>query len=416
MALTLALTSLAAVAPANAAYPGSNGKIAFTRSAEGTQDVFVMSADGTGVTNLTNGAIQALAPAWSPDGSQIAFYGSDGTACTAIYVGNATLSSYKQLTSGSECDSTPAWSPDGTMIVFQRDAHVDGGGSSYDILVMKADGSGVRNVTGDYPSNEQLPAWSPDGSKIVYSVGTSIYSVNPDGTGQEFVTAGHDAAWSPNGAKLAFVRDTGNVNGGLVWDIFVSNADGSNAVNLTNSSSRNFSPAWSPDGSRIIFESTREAADPTNCDSAACDYEIYSIPSGGGAASPLTDYDWADRYADWQPRCTITGRGTITGTAGRDIICGSPASDTISGLGGNDVIYGLGGNDVLKGAGGDDLVWGGNGGDRLVGGAGADVHGGGPGADVLSARDGISGNDRLDGGPSSDTCQGDPGDVRVSCP
>jgi hypothetical protein len=96
---------------------------------------------------------------------------------------------------------------------------------------------------------------------------------------------------------------------------------------------------------------------------------------------------------------TISGSGTITGTAGNDVIVGSPGPDTIDGLGGNDLVCGLEGDDVLIGGDGDDQLDGGDDDDTLRGGPGNDRLLGGPGDDKL---DGGAGQDSCDGGDGND--------------
>ena len=103
--------------PAPAAFPGANGKIAFTSDGDGNGDVFVMNADGSGRTNLTNNPAYDIDPAWSPAGNKIAFTsGRDGSL--EIYVMNADGSGQSNLTSNAAIDVEPAWSPAGNKIAF----------------------------------------------------------------------------------------------------------------------------------------------------------------------------------------------------------------------------------------------------------------------------------------------------------
>ena len=86
--ITLVTVAGAAVGTAQAAFPGTNGKIAFESNRDGNEEIYVMNADGTNQTNLTNNAARDYVPAWSPDGSKIAF-GSTRDGNDEIYVMNA---------------------------------------------------------------------------------------------------------------------------------------------------------------------------------------------------------------------------------------------------------------------------------------------------------------------------------------
>jgi len=125
--------------------------------------------------NLTNNPAQDEWPAWSPDGSKILFLSaSDGRG--EIYVMNADGSGVTQLTTmGTAFD--PAWSPDGTKIAFD-----DGN----EIYVINADGSGLRNITNDPAHFDGTPVWSPDGSKIAFESNrdgnAEVYVMNADGS------------------------------------------------------------------------------------------------------------------------------------------------------------------------------------------------------------------------------------------
>src|SRR2546428_645834 len=137
--------------------PGGT-KIAFASSRDGNRDVYMMNADGTGVTRLTNDpGSSAYNPVWSPDGSKIAFwrYCSYCTGNGEIYVMNGGGSGLLNLTNNPAFDERPRWSPDGTQIAFSSDR--DG---NTEIYVINVDGSGLRNLTTN-PPIDIAPACRP---------------------------------------------------------------------------------------------------------------------------------------------------------------------------------------------------------------------------------------------------------------
>src|SRR5437762_1089425 len=97
---------------------GVQGKIAFTSDRDGNDEIYVMNADGTGVTRLTNdnGSFDRQ-PAWSPACDRIAFTKDPG-GNVEIYVMNADGTGATRLTNSVGYDEEPAWSPDGTRIAF----------------------------------------------------------------------------------------------------------------------------------------------------------------------------------------------------------------------------------------------------------------------------------------------------------
>lgn len=136
--------------------------------------------------------------------------------------------------------SAPAWSPDGKQIAWVQ----DGAG----VEVGNADGSGRRLVAKDGGA----PSWAPDGSRLAFSAVTSngpvIEVVNADGSGRRTLAAGSSPEWSPTGEQIAFVR-------GNPADVFRINADGSRETRLTTEAvPRTFRPHWSPDGTKLLVE------------------------------------------------------------------------------------------------------------------------------------------------------------------
>ena len=229
-------------------------RIAFDSDRDGNWQIYVMNADGSGVTSLTDNDAPEGFPAWSPDGRRIAFESTrDGNP--ELYVMNADGSGVTRLTFNNARDWSPAWSPDGRRIAF--DSNHDG---NLEIYVMNADGSGVTRLTHNQ-THDGTPAWSPDGRHIAFASGRDgnleIYVMNADGSGVMRLTDNdaHDGtpAWSPDGRRIAFTSERDGKD-----EIYMINADGSGVTRFTYNGARDSFPAWSPDGRRIAFQSDRD--------------------------------------------------------------------------------------------------------------------------------------------------------------
>ena len=228
-------------------------QLAYASEVAGNLDVFVATvAPGAGPRRLTASSRDEFSPAWSPDGRYIAYRMNPVRSDVGdIWVMRANGSGKRNLTRSPQvADWSPAWSPDGTRIAYFSMA---GGGG--DVWVMRADGSRRRNLTRDAGLNE-YPAWSPDGRRLAFNSHRDgqfeIYRANVHGSGQVDLTR-HPArdqwpAWSPDGTLIAFMSERDGSE-----DVFVMRPDGSGVRNLTRTDALDEShPAWMPDG-RLSF-------------------------------------------------------------------------------------------------------------------------------------------------------------------
>ena len=177
----IVLVALAtAVASARATTPGVNGKLAFRSNRDGNNEIYVMSADGSGSTRLTSNPAPDSQPTWSPDGTLIAFT-SPRSGNNEIYVMNADGSDLAPVTDTSWNEFQPAWSPDGSKIALSSDRT----GTEEITLLDLASGTETPLTSA---GKNSFPAWSPDGSKISFfstrDGNQELYAMNADGSDQ----------------------------------------------------------------------------------------------------------------------------------------------------------------------------------------------------------------------------------------
>jgi Tol biopolymer transport system component len=148
----------------------------------------------------------------------------------------------------------PAWSPDGTRLAFCTTA-----GSNYgQIRIVNADGKGKRQLT-HLKTGVCFPEWSPDGKEIVVTLfeptSTSLAIVDENGTLVRNLGPGSEAHWSPDGKQLLFLRPMPLSRvGSAIW---IMRADGSDAREILQDSSRSVQASWLASGKGILFSSGR---------------------------------------------------------------------------------------------------------------------------------------------------------------
>ena len=332
-----------------------SGEIAYIRERTATPGVFYASGKpGPAGADLHS-------PSWSPDGTHVVYsryYQKRSSEPTPLFSPNPNFqvagttflpaydptgarfatttfnpdqtSSLKIVPEGQPAHSilenkqlmlAPQWSPDGRQIVFgiggftafldfasggQKPADPVNGGAQ--VALINADGSGFHLITTG-PNNNGFPSFSADGKHIVYRTagpeGEGLRILNLADHSTTTLTSEYDnfPVWSPRNDLIAFIR---KIDGN--FEVFTIHPDGKDLKQLTNSPGNEAHLAWSPDGERILFTSTRMGfKDEALYTMAPQPYgEIFVMRYDGTHIEQITDDQWEEGGPAWQPHPATT--------------------------------------------------------------------------------------------------------------
>jgi TolB protein len=283
------------------------------------------------ITQLTSGGENAEAY-WSPDGKRLIFQSTRGDSkCDQIYIMNADGSGQQRVSNGEGRTTCGYFMPDGKHILYAS-THLAGAACppdadrskgyvwavypSYDIFEANDDGSGLKRLTtaNGYDA-EATVNWKT--KKIIYTSMASgdldLWTMNLDGSGKKQITKsyGYDggAVFSRDGKKIAWraghpataetkqkyadlLKD--NLTSPFKMELFVSDADGKDAKQITDFGCASFAPTFTPDGKQILFSSNK-----LDCDGRK--FELFLINVDGTGLKQVTNFDGFTSFPEFSP-------------------------------------------------------------------------------------------------------------------
>lgn len=268
--------------PATVMTDARNGEIVFARSSGRVARLMVVDPRGGPVRS--SGPMEGTVgdPAWSPDGSLLAFAWRRWPAGYRIAILDHRGGDVRALTDGSSIDAGPTWSPDGSRLAFARV-----GGSQPWLFLVPLRGGDPQPLT---PG--RAPDWSPRGETLAFERGaptaSDLFTYDPaEGTVTAVVsspTDDRDPDWSPDGSSIAFASDRDGD-----FDIYVLELDSGRIRRVTDFPGDERWPAWSPDGREIAFARISTTSS-----------SIWLVEADGAHGRPLTSGHW-DGAPAWRP-------------------------------------------------------------------------------------------------------------------
>ncbi len=302
--------------------PASGNWLAFASARTGSRELFAIDVGTGDERQLTDRLGDVYRPAWSPDGSMIAFQcpsvaeptdqdsglGASDICAVAVDTGEITF-----LTDDAAPDQRPTWSPDSSQVAFIT---IDDDGVAR-VRSVEVGGGEPRLVT-----EGLAPAWSPDGSELaVVGITGELAIVNvASGERRPLADTGTPSAnpvWSPDGSAIAFACVTGEPGPEDFMpptDICVIAADGTAPRVLADGGSTASDPTWSPDGTAIAF---------TSGEFLIAANEIVVVPAAGGSPRSIA--------SGYSPAWSPDGRSLaiVAGTEGIQLIDGETGDTSV---------------------------------------------------------------------------------------